>query len=487
MDSDDEYGHGRPPRPRSRLTRRGKVAVWTAGVCASLLAVGAVGAVVVYEKLNGNIHSSDITSKLGTARPVDLHPDAENIAVIGSDSRAGTAGKYGSGLVTAQSDTLMIMHVAASRKWATVVSIPRDSWVPIASCDEGNGQMSGAHDFKINEAFTDGSLHGDAASGAACTIKTVEQDTHVRIDHFVVVNFEGFKDMVDALGGVEVCTTTPINDTKANLHMTAGKHVIKNEEALAYVRARYSIGDGSDIGRIGRQQAFLSSLATKAKGELYNPIAMYRFLNAATKSLTTDKGLGSLSALYSLASSVKNMSTNQLTFVTLPNVPRSTVVPSDLANVVWKQPDADAVFASLRDDTPISAIGKPQPAASAAAVAVAPSKVHLRVMNGTGRNGLAHRVAGTLADDGFKVGGTGTGTATAHTVITYGTGQEQAAKTLAGRIPGAALTPTTGTGITLLLGSDFTGVKAATGSTGGTPQPAPSITARPASQNICNN
>src|ERR1700761_4868042 len=359
-----------PPRPRRR--RRRKVLIWTASVTACVVALAAAGVFLVYRHLNGNIQQRDVSGLLGT-QPVDLHPQAENILIIGSDTRFGQGKGYGSGLVTDQSDTTMIMHIAANRQWAEVMSIPRDSYVAIPACTMGNGQMSAPHTFKINEAYALGNLDGNHTDlGVACTIKTVEQDTGIYIDHFVVVNFTGFQNMVSALGGVEECNTQPINDPKSHLQLTAGKHLLDPKQALAYVRARYTLGDGSDLERIGRQQAFMSSLIQRVQSKLLNPVAIYRFLDAATKSLTIDTKLGGATGLYNLASSLRNLPPKKVAFFTLPTYPRSEVVPTDTANVLWSQPEDSQTFTSFRNDVPASTslfADKPSPGTSASSSA----------------------------------------------------------------------------------------------------------------------
>ena len=167
-----------------------------------LLAVATTGYLLV-RHLNSNIAQSNISGMLGH-RPADLHPKAENILVIGSDSRQGTAAAALD--TTDQSDTMMLIHIPADRQWAEVMSIPRDSWVKIPSCLMGDGKTSTPTQFKINEAFALGNLYGNhTALGAACTIKTIEQDTGIYVSHFLVVDFTGFKNMVAALGGVEEC------------------------------------------------------------------------------------------------------------------------------------------------------------------------------------------------------------------------------------------------------------------------------------------
>jgi len=311
----------------------------------------------MFRHFNDNIDQANISGLLGK-RPADLHPQAENIVVIGSDSRTGPGmnGKFGTGLTTDQSDTLMVIHIPADRKWAEVMSIPRDSWVNIPSCMMGDGKTSAPTDFKINEAFALGNLYGNhTALGAACTIKTIEQDTGIYVNHFIVVDFTGFENMVAALGGVEECSPVPLDAPGSGLDLSAGYHLLNPTEALAYVRARYGLGDGSDLERIVRQQAFMSSLISRAKSELYNPLAMYQFLDAATSSLTVDSQLGGLMGLYNLEQSLHSIPPGKVGFFALPNFPRADVVPTDTANVLWTQPEDSEIFASFRDDVPASA------------------------------------------------------------------------------------------------------------------------------------
>src|SRR6201992_2274645 len=328
---------------------RRKILIWGASSLALLLVAVAGGGYVVLKHFNANLEQDDIRGRRGT-QPVDSHPQAENIMVLGSDSREGLSKAYGSGLVTDQSDTLMIIHVPADRKWAEVMSIPRDSYVNIPACKMGNGQMSAPQQFKINEAFALGNLDGNHTTlGIACTVKTLEKDTGIYIDHFISVNFTGFKDMVAALGGVYECNPTPINDPNSNLHLSAGTHLLTPTQALGYVRARYTLGDGSDLERIGRQQAFMSSLISRVKSELLDPIAIYRFLDATTKSLTIDSQLGGVTGLYNLGRSLRGIPSSKTAFFTIPNVPRG-----DGANVLWQQPEAGQIFASFRNDVPAS-------------------------------------------------------------------------------------------------------------------------------------
>jgi LCP family protein required for cell wall assembly len=333
-----------------RYWPRRKIIAWGAGSLAVLLAGVTVTGYEILHHLNANIQQDDISGLLG-AQPVNTHPQAENIMVIGSDSRDGLSAAYGTGLVTDQSDTLMVIHIPADRQWAEVMSIPRDSWVSIPACEMGDGQLSSPAQFKINEAFAIGNLDGNHTKlGVACTVKTVEQDTGIYINHFIVVNFTGFENMVAALGGVYECNPTPIDDPNSGLRLAAGNHLLTPAQALGYVRARYTLGDGSDLERIGRQQAFMSSLVSRVRGELYNPLAVYRFLDAFTKSLTIDTQLGGITGLYDLGQSLRAIPSSKIAFFTLPNY----TDPTATANVLWTEPEDVQIFASFRDDTPAS-------------------------------------------------------------------------------------------------------------------------------------
>ena len=333
---------------------RRKILIWGSASLALLLAAVTGTGYVMLKHFNANLQQDDIRGLLG-AQPVNLHPQAENIMVLGSDSRQGLSNAYGSGLVTDQSDTLMIIHIPADRKWAEVMSIPRDSWVNIPACEMGDGQLSSPTQFKINEAFAIGNLDGNhTALGVACTVKTVEQNTGIYINHFIVVNFTGFENMVAALGGVYECNPTPINDPNSDLRLAAGTHLLTPAQALGYVRARYTLGDGSDLERIGRQQAFMSSLVSRVQSELLDPIAIYKFLDAATKSLTIDSQLGGITGLYDLGESLRGIPSSKIAFFTIPNFPRGEVVPGDTANVLWTQPEDSQIFASFRNDVPAS-------------------------------------------------------------------------------------------------------------------------------------
>ncbi|WP_406209807.1 LCP family protein [Streptomyces sp. NBC_01017] len=440
---------------KTRLTRRGRILAWGVGVTSAVvLGVAGVGA-WVYQDLNDNIKSADVDDKIGGDRPENLSPGSKNILVVGSDSRDGANAEYGKDLTTMQSDTLMVLHVPANRKWATVVSFPRDSWVEVPACDKGDGSTSAPHHYKINEAFALGGTSGEVAGAAACSIKTVEANTGLRIDHFMSVDFQGFKGMVDALDGIEVCPEQAIHSKKARLDMEPGCQTVGGEKALGYVRVRYGVGDGSDIGRIGRQQEFMDALAEKAQAKLTSPKALYGFLQSATKSLTTDPDLAGIKPLYGLASELKGIPSDRLTFLTVPNYPREADVAADKANVVWQYPQATDLFNSLARDKEVD---KKRLEADTKNPLYA-SSVRVQVLNGTGVSGLAGTVAEKLRAAGLTVAGTGNAPQNSGTTqVTYPSGLEKQARALAARMPGVRATPDPAAGagvVTLVVGEDL--------------------------------
>lgn len=439
----------------TRLTRRGKILAWGAGVTALVvLGIGGVGA-WIYQDLNDNISSADVDDKLGGDRPENLSPGSKNIMLVGSDSRDGANAKYGKDLTTMQSDTLMVLHIPADRKWAAVVSFPRDSYVDIPACQMGDGKTSSPHKGKINEAFAIGGISGEVAEAAACSIKTVEAHTGLRIDHFMSIDFSGFKGMVDALDGIEVCPEQPIKSDKAKLNMKAGCQTVDGETALGYVRVRYGVGDNSDIGRIGRQQEFMDALAGKAQKKLTSPDALYGFMQAATKSLTADPDLAGIKQLYGLADELKGIPSDRLSFLTVPNYPREADVPTDKANVVWQYPQATDLFTALARDKETT---KAELKADVEDLLYA-SQVKVQVLNGTGIGGRAAAVADKLRLAGYTVAGTGNAPASvSKTTVTAPPGLERQAAAIASRLPGVKATtdPAAAAGVvTLTVGPEL--------------------------------
>ncbi|MET9828654.1 LCP family protein [Streptomyces sp. NPDC006385] len=323
------------------------------GVGLAVVAAGGAGW-AVYAKLDSNITPDEAAAaelaRYEKERPTSLVRGAQNVLLIGSDSRAGNANRrYGRDSGTERSDTTILLHLSAERRSATAVSIPRDLMVNVPGCRRPDGTRSDPMFAMFNHSFQVG--------GSACTIRTVERLTNIRMDHHMVVDFHGFKEMVDALHGVEICLAKPIDDKAAKLRLPAGKVTLNGEQALGYVRARKSLGDGSDTDRIHRQQRFLAALVHKVQSNdvLLNPVRLYPVLDAATSSLTTDPALASLRGLYELVRGVRDIPTERVQFLTVPRESyRYNANRDQLA-----EPEAARLFERLRTDTPVEVTDSP--------------------------------------------------------------------------------------------------------------------------------
>ncbi|MBZ9596182.1 LCP family protein [Streptomyces yangpuensis] len=358
--TDAAGGEPRPPRNRRRRLLR-----WIGLGLVLLVLAGAATGWWLYNKLDGNITEDTSAAaeleRYERDRPAPLATGARNILLIGSDSRSGRGNSgYGQDKGTQRSDTTILLHLPKDRRSATAVSIPRDLMTEIPSCLQPDGSRTRASFAQFNWAFQWG--------GAACTIRTVEKLTGIRINHHMVIDFRGFKRMVDAVGGVEVCLKAPVDDVQAKLRLPAGRQTLRGEQALGFVRARHSLGNGSDTERMERQQQFLGSLVKKVQsnGVLLNPARLYPLLDAATSSVTTDPGLASLRSMYELVRGVRGIPTDRVTFLTVPRRPYSPDPNRD----ELVEPDATRLFRQLREDEPVT-VTAPQPKASAQATAPA--------------------------------------------------------------------------------------------------------------------
>jgi LCP family protein required for cell wall assembly len=233
----------------------------------------------------------------------------------------------------------MVVHVDEGRTGATVVSIPRDTLVTRPSCPlESGGSTAVAYNAMFNSAY--------AVGGPVCAVKTVESMTGVRMDHYMEIDFAGFAQLVDALGGVTVTTDEDIDDADSHLELAAGTHHLDGEQALALARTRHGIGDGSDLGRIGLQQKLVKALLDQISSTdlLTNPARLYRAADAVTASLTTDTGLASITDLVRLGRSLEGLSSAATTTVMMPVAP----APYDSNRVVPREPEAKKLWESLK-------------------------------------------------------------------------------------------------------------------------------------------
>jgi len=293
---------------------------------------------------------------------------AENYLLVGSDTREGLTKqqmrelRVGSTATAAggRSDTMLIIHLSKSRDRAYIISLPRDSLVVIPEHVSSSDKKTIIPDRKgkLNSAFSYG--------GAPLLIETIELATSIKIDHYVEVSFAGFAGIVDALGGIEVCTKVDIDDPKSHLVLSAGVHTLNGIEALKYVRTRDFDGRG-DIGRMQRQQQFMSAVLNKAtsSGTLLNPFKVKNFINASLASVKLDSGLAP-DDLLTLAKQMKNLSSGNVRTLTVPlSNPNGRY--DGLSVVIWDEVLGADLWTRVRDDLPLVDEVTPTPAASASA------------------------------------------------------------------------------------------------------------------------
>jgi len=448
----------------------------TAAGAACILVLSAIsaGAITAINNLGKNIQSID-TSELDNSTnrpltPVQTDTSATNLLIMGSDARSGK-GNGGYGYVSGErSDTTLLVHIYKGRKSAIVVSIPRDSYVTIPKCKTPSGGYVGPSTTKFNAAFSVG--------GPVCTIKTIESLTGIRINNFIVVDFNAFKTVVDSLKGVQVCFTTPVYDPiiagvgGSGLNLPAGFSTLNGEDALKFVRARESLGDGSDIGRITRQQEFVSSMirSVEQKGLLRNPSLLYSTAYTVTKSLTTSKEFANVQNLERFGLSLTSLSPKNIKLVATPFVFISG------GNVGWTA-KTKQLWAAIRADKPWPAL-KPSPSASASSsvkpspspsvstgLITPPESITIDVLNATGKTGLAAAAAVQLRARGFIIGNVATApTKIAKTKVLYSKDYLESARTLAysARTKLLKQDNTLGKRVQLIIGANWTNARKVT-------------------------
>ncbi|MER7708303.1 LCP family protein [Kitasatospora sp. NPDC097605] len=483
---------GAPPGRRRRWPRR-----LAAGIAFAVLATSCGG----WAALRG-IGSIDRVDAFTGDRPRPADDASTTFLVVGTDERDGIPEKtlktvlHAGGESCHCTDTMMIVQLAGNGSRASVISIPRDSYVDIpAHRDPATRKEVPAGKGKINAAY--------GLGGPPLTVATVEQNTGLRIDHYLQVNFAGFVAAVDAVGGVRVCTAKPLKDEYSGLDLPAGTSTLDGAGALKYVRARHLDGS-SDLGRMHRQQKFVAELLNEVTsgGTLLNPVRLARVSDSLLGSVKADQGL-TAHDLVTLAAGMKDLTAGQADFATVPLASVDHPVSGWGSTVLWDKERARELFDAVREGRPLTdgaggtgggtgggtdggtdETAEPAaPAAAAAATAAAataaatpaavpPEQVHVQVFNAAGVAGMAARVDSELRRAGFAATGTPAnapaGTASGRTVIRYDPHWADAARTLAAAVPEAELTPVPGLGTTLQLyaGTDYP-------ATGPSPVPAP--------------
>jgi LCP family protein required for cell wall assembly len=343
--------HGNSKKP----PRLGKIISFTLKTIAvglgAILAITGITAFDVYNQINQDnivLVKPTVTDDTET-QPTDTPAGIEgpiNMLIVGSDTREGQGDSFGE-VESELADVIMLLHISADRTNASVVSFPRDLLVPIPSCpNPEGGSFSAMSRQMINSSIGYG--------GVACTHLTVQNFTGLEIPYLAMIDFKGVIEMSNAVGGVEVVIDKPMNDPYTGLNLQAGTNVLQGPEALAFLRARKGIGDGSDLTRISNQQLFLRSLFSKVKNEgvLSNPIYLYSLASAAARNMRLSESMSDLGTMYHLASAMREIDPSQLTFLKIPV--RGARGEGEAGRLEPITSEADKLFEQIRNDIPLA-------------------------------------------------------------------------------------------------------------------------------------
>jgi LCP family protein required for cell wall assembly len=405
----------------------------------------------------GNLHRLDV---FPGPHKTKSEGGAVNYLLVGTDSSEGLTRQQISefhlgarrGELGARSDTMILLHVSKKRDKAVLISFPRDSYVEIPAYTDIHHVRHEARHNKLNAAYSLG--------GPKLTIATIEANTGITVNHYVEINVLGLANVVNALGGVNVCVPTAVNDWRSGLALSAGMHHVGGVTAVAYARDRHGLTGGSDLGRIKRQQALIGSLFQQATstGVLFNPLKLKHFIESAIKAVKVDQQL-SQGDIMTLADKLRHIDGRHVVLMTVPLTAQA--VNHGLGSTVdWDPALAPQLFDNIKHDRPIAG------PASTPKVTVPPSSIAVHVLNGTSTSGLARRAAGDLTTVGFHIAGTPS-TASAQvsaTVVRYGPNRADSARTVAAAVPGATLQADSSIGntIQLLVGPNYQGARKVT-------------------------
>lgn len=514
-----------PTEPELRSTKPKRRTVMLAGRSAAiLLAITALvltGGAWQWESAKNKLMNT--VSALDPDSRDIVDPNAqfgdENYLIVGVDSRIGANNEMGAGTVDdaegARSDTVMLVNIPRDRKRVVAVSFPRDLAITPMKCqawDAETGKYGPVYDKKTgelsdNERYTGTKLNSAYAfGGPKCLVKVIQKMSGLSINRFMAIDFAGFSKMVDALGGVEVCSTTPLDDYELGTVLaTAGRQKVDGHTALNYVRARQVTTEvNGDYGRIKRQQLFVSSLLRSLISS--ETLFSLRKLNSVVDMFIADTYVDNVKTkdLVDLGQSLQGISAGRITFVT---VPTTGVTDSD-GNEEPRTSDIRALFDAIINDDPLpgendqnetistvktdssgastlasasaTATVKADSSDAAAAsltnpltqtehvseVATSPSSVTVQVRNPTGIPGLADAATSTLQGFNFNTESPDNNLdPVTATTVRFSAGNEQAAATVAATFKTARLERVSGLGdqVEVVLGPDYTSV--------GTPPP----------------
>lgn len=438
----------RSPKSRSRIRR-----LVLAGSACALLAAG----------MAPSFSSAPAPSGPGDGIPGEGEPRALNLLLMGLDTRAGLTKKerdrlHVNGKACECTDVMMLVHLSKDRRRASVVSIPRDSYVRFAPHREQNGDTLTTHRGKINAAHD----HG----GADLAVRTVEQATGVRIDHFLETDFAGFVHTVDRIGGARVCTKKPLRDVNSGLKMAAGEHHTDGGQALRYARARH-VSPPGDLGRVRRQQQLVAGVVERLANPavIDDPLELLRAARALRGTVRTDPGL-TLPSLLRLGRELRGLDGDHMEFATVPIEEFDHRVPVWGSSLTWDGPRARVLFRALREDRPFRDEPRLSPPPGKRPVGLEPARIPVRV---EGAGAAADQLRRELGENGFALESAATPASPAaspvpdpvqarpgrRTEIHYEPGREREAEVLAAALPDALLRPVPNHGriLTVVTGS----------------------------------
>jgi LCP family protein required for cell wall assembly len=412
-----------------------------------------------------------------TDRPSPNAAGTTTFLMVGSDGRTGMSKDdmrrlhVGTAATAAgrRADTMLLMQVSATHGTVRVVSLPRDSYVTIPAHTGTDGSAVRERRNKLNAAY--------AFGGPPLTVATIERTTGIHVDHYLEVDFLGFVRLVDAVGGVDVCTPVRLRDRKAGLRLPKGTSHVDGETGLAYVRAR-SLDARADLGRVERQQRFLAAMAHRAMSSevLLDPRALVRFLDAAMSAVRADPGLTE-DQLMELGTRLRHVGGDDIQFQTVPVANPSYRASDGQAVALWDDAAATELFTSLKEDTAVARAKLPR----GARPTIPAGQVRVQVYNAAGTPGQGTRVSVELANRGFDVAGPAQNrrrSGVAATTVRYDSRYTESIKTVAAAVPGARLVAVPGLGRTLqvVVGSSWSGsrpvhVATPAGSSGGASGP----------------
>ncbi|MFF3392596.1 LCP family protein [Streptomyces sp. NPDC002669] len=455
--------------PKAAKSRRKKVLLWTGGAMAFVLVGLSAAGYALYQHFNGNLSTVDVG---GSGNKNVFDNDAPvNILVIGTDKRTGKGNEgYGDKNSVGHADTNILFHVSEDRTNATALSIPRDLITDIPECrskqeDGSEKVIPGTRNVRFNNSL------GQEGRDPGCTMDTVKQITGLKVDHFMMVDFNAVKELSTAVGGVEICLAKPVKDPDSHLNLPAGEHRIQGEDALAFVRTRHSFGNRGDLDRIKVQQQFIASMMRQMQSDdtLTSPTKLYKLADAATKALTVDTGIGTGAKLASLAQELGKVNTKNITFTTVPVL--DNPYEKVKATVILNEAKAEPLFAMMRNDTSLTEVKSQKKAAKSKQDALlkgpkaAAGDVRVDVYNGGKVPGAAQTTVAWLQNEKGVLKSSNKANApakAAKTTLEYAPNQADQARALAAMmgLPGSAMKQGTEDAeglqaMVLTLGDDF--------------------------------